>query len=548
MTISKIPLGKFEILNDFRDHDHWHDAEEEAFYFSKEFLQSKKDKVKNDFLYTEYFNQLEVIQVEQFFFFNYLSKENTIFHMIYFLSHMKYLNRNKTTLLQFTNNILDYFYLLTETFFEVIREIIKALIAIKKTSSLDLSKIKVVCSGISPYAIPSKEKDLSFFWLTLNKITKESETLFLLPVSPNKKQTQQLLERKILFLTEREITTILSKTRRFTFLTQLFFLILKKLKDLASPNYQKRQIAILKIQALKWEAFFKKVKPAIYLTSLSTAWPSPPESLLKKQCNFKHVIWFYGTGEFHYSNKNPHFQDLSIRFSLFNADQAWLWNKNLADLFSRRKISDYKTEFIITGPIIYSKLIPHPLPSSKSTKVAIFDIPSIKPVDRVKLGIGPFTTFEIQNAFYTDLLKLIRNYPSITFIFKEKRRYQEKFELVDSFEEIKKLPNVELRDPLENPLQVIHDVNLSISTPFTSPSIYAETLGRAAIYYDPLNCAQYTADRAINEMTVSNFQDLDQKIKLLIKGELFPIKSFQKISPESTIKIIKEQIKNLSTK
>jgi polysaccharide biosynthesis PFTS motif protein len=541
MKASKVPVGNFETLDDFKDHDHWHKTEEQSFKYAKEiFFQANSDK------YIEYSKQIEVIQIEQYYFFKALSDQQLNITRINYIEHRKYCSRDKYSFLSSINYLLDYLYLSANSIQESLREIIKAIVALKTKSHLPLKKVKIISSGISPYAIPSRAQDLSFHWPNLNNLCKKEEILYILPIKPNKAQSKFLSKDNILYLRERELISILNLKEKFSFLISFTASLIIHSLGLLSTNSIKKSVSILKIQEVKWKYFFKKINPEIYLTSLSTAWPSPPEALLKDQCGFKHIIWFYGTGEFHYSNDNSQFQDISVRFSIFNADQVWLWNKNVRDLFLKRKLYDYQTEFIITGPIIYSDLLARDSSSNKQLKIAIFDIPPIVPKERINLGIGPFTTKDIQNAFYDDILKLIKKYPEITFVFKEKRQFEEKFEIINSIQAIKDSSNTSFRNPLESPLRVLQEVNFSISTPFTSPSIYSETLGKPAVYYEPLKFAKFTADKAIDEMNVNSYDELTQKIDSLISGELSPIQSFEKITPEKTITIMKEQLKKIS--
>ncbi len=230
-------------------------------------------------------------------------------------------------------------------------------------------------------------------------------------------------------------------------------------------------------------------------------------------------MWFYSAGEFLYSQKDKNFQDLSVRYCIFESDELWVWSQQVKDIFSKRLLlKEDAHKIFISGPILngnWNQLSQQKDKTSPFT-LCIFDLTPMNARRRLTYGEGPFCNAELQEKLYQAVFKLHEEFPKIDIQIKTKRKQNPLlYDISPSLMKLAelKLPRIHFLDAHSDPYQAIAAADLVISTPYTSPTMLALAFGRKAIYYDPIQLCQYSFQNIFQKITVQSQAELIQLVQ-----------------------------------
>jgi polysaccharide biosynthesis PFTS motif protein len=297
------------------------------------------------------------------------------------------------------------------------------------------------------------------------------------------------------------------------------------------------------LQNRLWLAIFKNIKPAYFCYSFSAGWPEPYEVAVANALGIKTINWFYGTSEFGYTKTLATFNDCNVRFAVRAAQELWVWNPLIKDLIEKRSFLPSQSHIEVVGPILNGNwnLINETSAKNQSFTIAVFDITPMKPRMRLQHGEGPYCDAEMQDRIYQTVFKIHQLFPSVRLLIKTKRANNpQMFESQPTLTKLlsSNLDRIEFLTPNSDPYLAIQEADLVISTPYTSPSMLALSMGRKGLFYDPTRTANYTFKNAFKNLTVSCEEDLISLISEALKGsaefnQRFDSKLFPFIKPST---------------
>lgn len=513
----------FPSVNDYTNIDQWlyqkekilNEIKKNLNLLTKETIKLKinEDNINLDNLYIQNFS----IEYEQYFLFLFLAnkhKGNKFYFNTAFRSYLikKYPDMQITipdiTILpvsmfdktyQAFNLIIDMMKIMFRLFFSSL---------VKK----DINKYKYICTAISPSEIPESVNDLDFTWLVSNNLIKSDEILYILQSSPNEKATLYLKERNINHTTYNNLHRSLALKIRISLSLKLSkFLLIKLLQTNFKNNFIFRGYK----DNLIWNEFFLHHSPKYFISSFSAGWPENFEILICNKLKIKSILWLYSAGEFLYTTNQPIFSDQSIRFSINEFSEIWVWNNLVKELFeSRSLLKNNLSNIKVIGPTLngnWSELKTKRKETNAVFTVTVFDLTPMKSRLRLNYGEGPFCNTELQEQFYRGIIKLHKNFPEIKIIIKTKRGFNSSlYDFVPALDEILNLKNknIQINSNRSNPYSLIANSDLVISVPFTSPTMLALSLGVTAVYFDPIQIANYTFKNAFKDITIKTEEEL----------------------------------------
>lgn len=521
----------FPSINDFSDVDQWSQQKEATFERLKRDFNNLKDpfmyiqscglKVELENLYLQNF----AIEYEQYLFFLTLVKNHQGKNIAISTVFRSFLKQHHPNFLSDEQNIhflpgafLDTLHIKYLTFLEYLKAFYRLfLIRVQKK---DISQYKYLCTGISPSEYPSSSSDLNFAWLVSNNIVPAKDILYILQSPATEKEISFLNNENINFVSINELYSNLPSKVKIKI---TFDLILAFLKSLFLYNHKKNFKEKSFISVRVWHEIFKIISPQYLICSFSSGWPENPEVTLCKSLKIKYIQWLYSSGEFMYSKTPRPFRDIGIRFSINEASEIWVWNNLVKLLFDERLFPKNPAINIkVMGPILNGnwnvfteKIDSDFLKKNNSMTVAVFDLTPMKPRMRLNFGEGPFCNTELQEKFYQGILKLYHHFPHIKFIIKTKRFHNaEMYDLVPSLKKLLELNSERIDFPSakSSPYKAIAEADLTISIPYTSPTMLALSLGRKGLYYDPINLCASTFKGAFDPFTVKNEESLINEV------------------------------------
>lgn len=513
----------FPSINDFKDIDQWNTQKE----ITLKLLQTNFHEIRNstitinilgkkldlENLYLQNF----AIEFEQYNFFITLIKNHEGKKFVLDKSFRSFLKKHHPNFLADENNIhflpslfFDLLYIKFLYILDFLKAIYRLFFNMSKKHAI--GQYKYLCTGISPSEYPSNNSDLNFAWLVANKIVNAKDILYILNSTPSDQEACYLKTENINYLS---ISDLYSNLPTETKVQITFDLSLNFLLTFFSFNHYKMFKYKAFIATRIWHDFLKIISPRFLICSFSSGWPENPEVSLCKSFNIKYILWLYSSGEFIYSNSKNPFTDSGIRFSVNEASEIWVWNDLVKELFEERLLPKLPSITIkVMGPILNGNWnilkddttdVYHE--SDEIKTVAVFDLTPMKSRMRLNFGEGPFCNSELQEKFYQGILRAYFHFPHLKFIIKTKRFHNE--ELYDLVPSLKKLINLNsdriyFPSAKNNPYEVIAKADLTISIPYTSPTMLALTLGKKAFYFDPLKLCSNTFKNAFDEITINN--------------------------------------------
>jgi polysaccharide biosynthesis PFTS motif protein len=383
----------------------------------------------------------------------------------------------------------------------------------------DFKKFKYIFTGISAVEYPTTQLSLNFAWPVFNQVTTANETLFILDVEPDQRSRSILNEKSVQFVTRRSLMASLSTSVKL----KISLDIIKR--SLCFERFYRRNFKfICYLQNRAWLAIFKELKAQYFIYSFSAGWPELPETCIANSLGIKTINWFYGTSEFGYTTDLTPFRDQSVRFCVREASQLWVWNHLNKDLIESRSFFPSLGRIEVVGPLLngnWNALSNTEKAQENTFKIVAFDITPMRAHMRLQYGEGPYCNADLQEQIYQALWKIHQTFPNVTVAIKTKRTDNpEVFYPQPALQKLREAVSdrIQFIPPSDDPYLAIKDADLVISTPYTSPSILAITLGQRGIFYDPLGIAKHTYKEAFRGLTLYSEKDLLAHIESLIAG------------------------------
>jgi len=516
-------------INDFEDVDHWRRLKEYTFQTLKSkfsFVEesSLSGKIKNlTYKGDKLFLQAFFKDFEQYIFLVHLAKSDCENPIILGSSFTHYLRIAHPQLLEihasfdFPFSALDSLYSYLQNIVIFLKQIIK-LFYIKK-DPFNYGHFKYLFTGISLVEYPTSEATLNFAWPVANDVVRADEALFILDVKPDQKTRAFLAKKKINFVTRRTLMNSLSFYERVSIGFNTFFSLFY-----FGSFYKKNFLSACHLHNRVWYSIFKRIDPAYFCFSFSSGWPEPNEIAIANSLNIKTINWFYGTSEFGYTNSYSSFTDDNVRFCVREAREFWVWNTVIKDLIVKRSFIPSENHIEVVGPILNGNwnLLNQPPKKKVPFRIAFFDITPMKPRMRLQYGEGPYCNAEMQDKIYRSILKIHETFRDIEIVIKTKRA--ENYAIYEAQPTLTHLLNANLDRVTflpanSDPYLAIKDADLVVSTPYTSPSILALSLGQKGIFYDPTRTAKCTFKDAFKNLTVYSEDELISLISNVISGK-----------------------------
>lgn len=525
----------FLSIGDFKDVDQWRSTREKAFKNLKEanikrlfqnitFDASTKENKIN---FKKNFLQHFVKEYEQYIFFQTLvqNRNEKYFQIDY--AFMAYLRRLTPELLISNNSVLSWPFLLLDNIYSIQSQLLSFL---KRTYLLlfrdgNLQKIRsyrYICTGINSNEYPTSETELNFSWLVTNGIISANDILYVLETPPTEKTKEYLEKYKINFIIR---TTLYASLPFIEKIAIIFFSFISLLKNSSIFDYSKDYQIKAQANALIWSKLLNKLKPKHFIFSLSVAWPEPFESSICNSLQINTINWFYGSGEFGFTTEYKGFSDLSVRLSIIEAKELWVWNKLVKKLLEGRNLLDDIPSIQVIGPILNGNwnFIKNQSEPKKLFRISVFDMTPVKTPMRIQWGEGPYCSKELQEEFYKGIYKIHETFSDVELIVKTKRyKYNPVYHSVDNLEVLRDLnsPRIHFAAFNSDPYASVAGSDLIISSPFTSPTLMALSFGMNGVFYDPIKIANFSYQQAFAPLTIKSEDELINFIQRMLENKL----------------------------
>jgi polysaccharide biosynthesis PFTS motif protein len=550
-SVSEKWLRRFELIHDFSDIDHWQNTINQVFCeikqsnlnfqipsFKMEGLDMSRLKFQHGLIEHE-----QIIQFLELVITDDLASNKAIipFAGRELVARTSWNKKCESLALRYLdlNCLLDILHLK----FLFLRKIIKNSLTIFSPKISKTQKFNQVVTGVSAHEINSDLSYLDFSWLTRLNILKTEETLYVVPRKLEPHEGHPGIE----YITEAQLFQFLNYRERIELTAKAFnALFFTKWAFSFETSFHHNAF----YDVFLWQKLIDRLQLKKTFISLSKGWPINSEVEVFNQKGLESVLWFYGTGEFYYAEHSPNYKDENIRFSLPLASKVLVWNEHVKKLLIARKLdlnfelnNMLSSQFFVVGPILNSspKYLDisqketlrksYNIPAQKFL-IALFDITPMKERYRIKFGVGPYTSFKIQEEFYKSLLKLLIKNENLVFIIKPKREGKEMFEIPPSFLKIQDMKDrvILLKNQI-SPYLPIRMSDLVLTTPISSPSLLAHDIGIPSFYYDPSNLCCNFSEYFPQELLLKSESKLEKFIEELQKTDwkLTPKWSSQKI-------------------
>jgi len=260
----------------------------------------------------------------------------------------------------------------------------------------------------------------------------------------------------------------------------------------------------MRAESVAWLAAARALQCRTYLTSISTAWPEPPQVDALRSAGVRTVNWSYGANTFCFSVANKSFKDLGLLRSVSVAAEVWVWNESVEHWLRARSLGPPPLIRLI-GPLMSGDArwlartpraarAAYGLPESRGRRyVAVFDVPPVTREVRLAIGHGPSVYAQAMlEQFFEDIEGLLRQ-ADVVLVLKPKRSLKDaQRDFADSMQRILDPESEWCRNG--RVVALPHDIDpyipvaladVCIGVPFTSPVIAGMESGRGGIFHDP---------------------------------------------------------------
>ena len=403
---------------------------------------------------------------------------------------------------------------------------LRSLTAVKTETAF--GNVDVVIRGISAIELASGEAELDFSWWVKLGLVDPARAVFILPGPPTSEVAAWLEKMRIRWLTEGQIFT---EIPTLTLLSLMARLVREFAVYVFAGISQPEQSFRVRAECLYWEKAFQRLTPKLLINSLSESWPQGGDLSAARLRGIKTANWAYAGSSFGFGRGTDSFGDRAAWRSLVAEDEAWVWSEEVVRMLSHRQVEGGRGPRIhAMGPMMAgdARWLGRPASDVRRVRgigskpgfyVGIFDIPMYAKSVLQKEGLGPYTTLGTQEGLYHATLRLLREFPEVCVVIKTKRKLSADFEVPPSMaellndKELVRSGRLILLGPKTDPYIPIAAVDFCVSTPFSSPVMVAEQMGKPGVYLDVERTAEMTFENAYQNLLCFTEDELIVKVR-----------------------------------
>lgn len=236
------------------------------------------------------------------------------------------------------------------------------------------------------------------------------------------------------------------------------------------------------------------------------------------------IINCSSSGILPYSTKHDINKSGRLYQSIICSDIYLTWSKIDTIVVKKRNLNILKNYKILSSkPIMFgnsdftknSPLILYEKYFEKIDKkkiIGIFDLDVKENDNRTRISK------KFQEKFYFDIIKLIKEFPRVQFIFKPKKNVN-KFYNSESFKYFLNMnvPNLKILSSDFDPFLSISIIHHCIGMPFTSPVAACNSFKRNSIFYDPLGEYSNMHPNYVKNIMIYDYKKLAKHVNFWIK-------------------------------
>ena len=245
-----------------------------------------------------------------------------------------------------------------------------------------------------------------------------------------------------------------------------------------------------------------------YLLPQQYSWFKPLWTYQVESKGSEVYLYFYGVNPVVPRFKN-HSGINQFYWELSNWKNYYVWNVSMKNFLRNRNPSN-NPNIEVVGPVYYESDNTNYVPYNGKT-IALFDIEPKRRLYYNLLGLeNEYYNFKVNKDFIDDILKFANEHGYMV-LHKRKRKtgnWYRDLAYVKYTSRLKERINYISVDPDVSAYTIIKDCTLTVSMPFTSPSVYARHIGKPSIFYDPTRKILKDSDNAHNVKVVSGKNEL----------------------------------------
>lgn len=364
-------------------------------------------------------------------------------------------------------------------------------------------------SGISASEIATGPRKLDVAFISERGFAPFEDSLFLVDRAPSAEASTWYSSHGARWAGVSDFGAFLTVRERLSVAIHVASLSVKTLfsvRPRRSPDIVKHMIA----RAVPWVWIGNKLKPELYLSSVSASWPESPAVAAMNACGVRTVVWHYSANVFGFVEQVPGFQDLNVALSISVSKEVWVWNRVVEELLTARSLpyqGGHLVEFRLVGPVMcgdsrWLSRSPHEARELLGLRVesgdfivAIFDVPPVTNERRIEIGMGPTPyTVELLNRFFEDVCEILDRIGKVRVLIKPKRALNDPqreyapamWRILNKDSAFRRSGRVIVIDHDVDPYLPVAMADVSIGLPFTSPVLAALGSGRGGLFHDPL--------------------------------------------------------------
>lgn len=390
--------------------------------------------------------------------------------------------------------------------------------------------ISHIWHGTNPNEWTLDQERRYFTWIVDNDHISSQDVLFILP------QMAKRSARPDLYSGEYQVYTLLALYRKVNIsdlVGSLWALSISVYQLLFSfpprlPNLEKAQYCT---KISRMAPLVKHFRPKSFVISMSQLGTEDPALLYMNQINIQTIMYSYSANCYIFGDEACLCDFRNMTFTNMIVSRFLVWHWDFKEYILQHPQNKTKVEVI--GPLMagnedvifvspkerLAQIGTYHFEDPKALRLlSVFDMAAV--TNPSKYGYPDPYTEEYALAFLRDIIRLLEDFSDIALIFKPQRSLtRSTFRYQPEFHELLSLLNNNSRgtvlDDDINPWLPIAISDLSISMPFTSPSLAALHHGIPGLFHDPTGIAIHHRYESISQSITHNYDELQKKVSLL---------------------------------
>lgn len=409
------------------------------------------------------------------------------------------------------------------------KTLVQARALFRRRGTADAAPCRIFWTGISSSEVALADQRLSFCFAAERGLVEPGECLYFLASAPPTPAAERLRPLGLRWTTVTAFGFLPLQAK----LRALGALLGVLLRGLLGCFRGTKHLTLWRFAAesVPWLAAARALGCRTYLTSVSTAWPEPPQVDAVKALGVRTINWSYGANTFCFSVGDTAFRDLGLLRSVSLASEVWIWTDAVERWLRARSLGPPPAIRVI-GPVMsgdsrwlgrtpQAARAAFGLPEVPGRKlVAVFDVPPVNREKRLAIGHGP-TVYPaaMLEQFFRDIEALLEQLPEIALVVKPKRSLDDtEREFAASMHRILRSGRVVTLPHDVDPYIPVALADLCIGVPFTSPVLAALDSGRHGLFHDPLcSVARVPGAPELMAHVTHGANELREQVALLLR-------------------------------